>query len=81
MLNNRFVTFGNPVLYAKSTADLPFEGNKVAVCAPDSNIPTQESAIAGYLNREDRSQMGMPESQIILKGFRDVAVGNNMISE
>ena len=29
IINNHFVTFGNPVLYAKSTSDLVFKGNEI----------------------------------------------------
>ena len=31
IINNHFVTFGNPLLYAKSTSDLVFKGNRVEV--------------------------------------------------
>ena len=35
---NRFETFGNPVLYAKSTADILFEGNTITSDLPDERL-------------------------------------------
>lgn len=66
--NNRFVTFGNPVLYAKSTADLCFEGNDVTLGTADGAPETvSPRATAG--------------PQFVLQGCKDAVIRNNRLPE
>lgn len=47
ILNNRFVTYGNPVLYAKSTAGLRFENNTIQADGVCVSEPSDFIILAG----------------------------------
>ena len=47
ILNNFFVTLGNPLLYAKSTSQLIFKGNEVKVEAPSSWVGNKWRILEG----------------------------------
>ncbi|MCH5329189.1 MAG: right-handed parallel beta-helix repeat-containing protein, partial [Coprobacter sp.] len=81
ILNNRFVTFGNPVLYAKSTAGLRFEDNEVAVVPAQENIASGKEAVDNYFSHTGLKTMNFPDSAIILVGCKDAVVKNNKIAE
>lgn len=72
ILNNRFETFGNPALYAKSSADVRFEGNEVSVNHPDLRAPRKPRAY----DHADRRFTGKP---FILVGCKDVTLEGNRI--
>ena len=74
ILNNRFVTFGNPVLYAKSTSHLLFEGNEVSVGYEDMRQPRKEKPQA-----EDLADRVFSNEPFVLVGCSDVSLQNNKI--
>ena len=47
ILNNFFVTLGNPLLYAKSTSQLVFKGNEVKVEVPSSWVGNKWTILEG----------------------------------
>ena len=74
ILNNHFVTFGNPVVYAKSTADLRFEGNEVSVgYADERKEPNRKPRTGG-----DSSDGSFTEP-FVLVGCKDVSIADNRI--
>ena len=75
ILNNRFVTFGNPVLYAKSTSGLRFEGNEVSVeFEDDRRKPEREPKAA------DLADAVFTFKPFVLLGCKDVSIANNHIT-
>ncbi|MCH5329977.1 MAG: right-handed parallel beta-helix repeat-containing protein [Alistipes sp.] len=67
--NNRFLTFGNTLLYAKSTAGLSFENNVAERFVPEEGNPRDE-----LLARKSVSAR-----PFVLEGCSDVSIENNVI--
>ena len=76
---NRFITHGNPVLYAKSTADLLFENNDIAVGPADGTIATSDEAAEAMFGRDFSRKL--PDSLFITEGCRRLKIRNNRIAE
>ena len=74
ILNNRFVTFGNPVLYAKSTAGLVFEGNSVSVGFEDDRRNNGREPRAA-----DLADAIFTFKPFVLLGCKDVSITGNLI--
>ena len=74
ILNNKFVTFGNPLLYAKSTGGLRFEGNEVSVGYADERQRADREPQA-----KDLSDAIFTKQPFVLVGCSDVSVDGNKI--
>ena len=74
ILNNRFVTFGNPVIYAKSTAGLRFEGNEVSAELEDMRQPRDREPSAA-----DFSDVPFSGEPFVLVGCKDFSSKDNKI--
>ena len=76
IIGNRFRTFGNPVLYAKSTSDILFEGNTVTADLPD--LRQKKKVKKPNPDLSDNTFTGRP---FILVGCRNVVIKDNTISD
>lgn len=79
ILNNRFITHGNPLLYAKSTAGLRFENNDIVVGPPDGNIATDDEFIAAAFAGGNRADLGSPDSLFIIEGCKNPSIRRNRL--
>ena len=76
IIGNKFTTFGNPVLYAKSTADILFEGNTVTADLPD--LRQKKMVEKPNPDLSDNTFTGQP---FVLAGCSNVVINDNTISD
>ena len=77
ILGNRFLTSGNPLLYAKSTAGLRFEDNDIVVAPSGGSIPTDITSVAAAFADKEWTKTGTPADQFILTGCKRPSIRNN----
>lgn len=81
IVDNSFITCGNPVLYAKSTAGLRFTDNSVAVGPADGSIECDCCAAGAEERSVGGAAAGLPASYIILEGCADPVIEGNSMTE
>ena len=77
VLGNRFITSGNPLLYAKSTAGLCFENNDVIVGSADGNILTDDASTRAAFADREWTKVEKSSPMFITEGCRRPSIRDN----